>query len=172
MHWKWQSVAESELSEDQTGHWVQSCHRGVLDNQNYQHLLRHREKGLECEICESGSWIAKAWTALPWPSECVEKEARREQAVSWVETRAGKILHLCSTQHQSCPHASVFKLYSYAPICLTSLSSDAVFVVQALLDCLTVHQSASIVLHCIKESTPFILGWLHSIEIPRVGPAL
>ena len=110
--------------------------------------------------------------ALPWPSECVEKEARREQVVSWVETRAGKILHLCSTQHQSCPHASVFKSYSYAPNCLTSLSSDAVFVVQALLDCLTVHQSASIVLHCIKESTPFILGWLHSIEIPRVGLAL
>ena len=110
--------------------------------------------------------------ALLWPSECVEKEARREQVVSWVETRAGKILHLCSAQHQSCPHASVFKSYSYAPNCLTSLSSDAVFVVQALLDCLTVHQSASIVLHCIKESTPFILGWLHSIEIPRVGLAL
>ena len=42
MHWKWQSVAESELSEDQTGRSVQSFHRGVLDNQNYQHLLRHR----------------------------------------------------------------------------------------------------------------------------------
>ena len=33
------------LSEDQTGHWVQSFHRGVLDNQNYQHLLRQREDG-------------------------------------------------------------------------------------------------------------------------------
>ena len=106
---------------------------------------------------------------MPWPSECVEKEARREQVVSWVETRAGKILHLCSAQLQSCPHASVFKSYSYAPNCLTSLSSDAVFVVQALLDCLTVHPSASIVLHCIKESTPFILGWLHNIEIAQVG---
>ena len=109
---------------------------------------------LECEICECGSWIAKAWPSLPWPSECVEKEARREQVVSWVETRAGKILHLCSAQHQSCPHASVFKSYSYAPICLTSLSSDAVFVVQVLLDCLTIHfrekPSVSIVLHCRK----------------------
>ena len=172
MHWKWQSVAESELSEDQTGHWVQSFHRGVLDNQNYQNLLRHKEGG-EIRMWNMWGWeLNSKGLALPWPSECVEKEARREQVVSWVGTRAGKILHLCSAQHQSCPHASVFKSYSYAPICLTSLSSDAVFVVQVLLDCLTVHQSASIVLHCIKESTPFILGWLHSIEIPRVGLAL